>query len=113
MPPAQKPFIRFTHSKALRVKTLKVLDAIDEDATQDGLKEDLSALLVDLTEAGMQFFFLDPVAKLKMGFVVSQSSNLGVGSVLRIMGPLVRNIVSRMDKKQLRQVSRIMRQMME
>ena len=68
---------------------------------------------VDLTEAGMQFFFLDPVAKLKMGFVVNQSSNLGVGSVLRIMGPLVRNIVGRMDKKQLRQVSRIMRQMME
>ncbi len=113
MPPAEKPFLRFTHSKALRRRTLDVLDAIDEVPDPTPLREDLSALLSELTEAGMQFFFLDNVKKLKMGFVVTQSSNIGVASVLRIMAPTVRNIVGRMDKKQMKQVSKIMRGLME
>jgi hypothetical protein len=113
MPPAAKPFFRFTHSKALRVKTLKILDAIDKDTDPTPHRNDLADNISELTEAGMQYFFLGPMESLKMGFVVSQAANLGVISVLRIMGPTVRNIISRMDKKQLRQVSKIMRQMME
>lgn len=113
MASAEKPFIRFTHSKALRKRTLDVLDAIDEVPDPTPLREDLSALLSELTEAGMQFFFLDNVKKLKMGFVVTQSSNIGVASVLRIMAPTVRNIVGRMDKKQMKQVSKIMRGLMK
>ncbi len=112
MPHAPKPYFRFTHSKALRIRTLKVLDDIDADADPTPHQNALASLLSELTEAGMQFFFLDNVKKLKMGFVVTQSANLGVGSVLRIMAPTIRNIVGRMDKKQLKQVSTIMRQMM-
>lgn len=113
MPPAPKPYFKFTHSKALRTRTLAVLNDIDADTDPTPHRDALSENLSELTEAGMQFFFLDNVEKLKMGFVVTQSANLGVGSVLRIMTPIIRNIVGRMDKKQLKQVSKIMRQMME
>ncbi len=109
---AAKPFIRFTHTKALRTKTLKVLDAIDTDADPTPHRDTLSGVVGDLTDAGMRFFFLDTLATLKMGFVVEQAAGLGVNSVLRIMGPTVRNVIGRMDKKQLRQVSKAMRTMM-
>lgn len=112
MPTAAKPYIRFTHSKALRTKTLKILDAIDTDADPTGHREDLSTVITDLTNAGMHGYFLDTLHSLKMGFVVEQGAGLGINSVLRIMGPTIRNIVTRMDKKQLRQVSKAMRQMM-
>jgi len=109
---ATKPFFRFTHSKALRVKTLKVLDAIDEDDDPTEHREALCLVINELTDTGMHFFFLDPLASLKMGFVMDQAAGLGVSGVLRIMGPTIRNIVGRMDKKQLRQVSKLMREMM-
>lgn len=113
MPAAAKPYIRFTHSKALRTRTLKILDAIDTEADPTEYRDDLSAVIANLTDAGMHAYFLDTLHTLKMGFVVEQGAGLGVNSVLRIMGPTIRNIISRMDKKQLRQVSKAMRQMME
>lgn len=108
----EKPFLRFTHAKPLRVRTLKVLDAIDTSADPLPQREALGKLIVELSDAGLRFFFLEPVGKLKMGFVVNQTASLGIGSVMRVLGPTVRNIVGRMDAKQLRQVSGIMRQMM-
>jgi hypothetical protein len=112
MATSPKPYIRFTHSKALRKRTLKVLDAIDKDSDPTPHRGALSDLVVELTETGLQFFFLDIVGKLKMGIVVKQTANMGIGGVLRIMAPTIRNIVGRMDKRQLRQVSRYIRQMM-
>jgi len=109
---AEKPFLRFTHAKPLRVRTLKVLDAIDTDEDPLPQRDVLGKLIVELSDAGLHFFFLEPVGKLKMGFVVNQTASLGIGSVMRVLGPTVRNIVGRMDKQQLRQVSGIMRQMM-
>lgn len=113
MPPAPKPFYRFTHSKPLRVQTLKLLDAIDLEADPCVYRVVLADHIVELTSTGMTFFFLAPLAKLKMGILVNQSASLGVGSVVRVMGPILRNVIGRMDKKQLRQVSKIMREMME
>ncbi|MBI1318294.1 MAG: hypothetical protein GC168_04985 [Candidatus Hydrogenedens sp.] len=113
MPPADKPYYRFIHSKALRNRTLALLDAIDTDDDPTVHRNGLADHIVELTDAGMSYFFLEPLKKLKMSFVVNQSASLGIGSTLRIMGPVVRNIVGRMDKKQLRQLSKIMRKMME
>ncbi len=112
MPPAAKPFFRFTHAKPLRTRTLGILDAIDMDIDPCAHREALANLIVDLTGEGMNFFFLVPLTKLKMGMIINQSASLGVGSVVRIMGPILRNIIGRMDKKQLRHVSKIMREMM-
>ena len=109
---ADKPFLRFTHAKPLRVRTLQVLDAIDTDDDPLPHRDALGKLIVELSNAGLNFFFIESVGKLKMGFIVNQTASLGIGSVMRVLGPTVRNIVGRMDKKQLRQVSGIMRQMM-
>lgn len=113
MAAAPKPSIRFTHTKALRNKTLRILDAIDTEADPTPYREDLADNINELAEVGLRYFFLQPVAKLKMGFVVEQTANVGVHGSQRIMGPAIRNIVGRMNKKQLRQVSKIMRQMMD
>ena len=105
--------MRFTHSKALRKRTLRLLDRIDEDDDPTVHREDLSDLIGELTKTGMRFFFVDTVKKLKMGIVVDQTANLGVHGVLRVMSPTIRNIVGRMNKKQLRGLSKHMRAMMD
>ena len=113
MPSAAKPSLRFTHSKALRKRTLKLLDAIDEDDDPTVHREDIADHVCELTKTGMQFFFVETVKKLKMGLVVDQTAKLGVNGVLRVMTPTIRNIIGRMNKKQLRGLSKHMRGMME
>ena len=95
MPPTPKPYYKFTHSKPLRKKTLKILDAIDTDDDPTEHRTDLSDNIAELCDTGMKYFFLDPLAKLKMGFVVEQSAKLGVTSALRVMGPTVRQVIGR------------------
>jgi len=48
-----------------------------------------------------------------VGFVVEQSAHLGMGGVMRIMAPIIRNIIGRMDTHQLLTVCSHMRQLME
>lgn len=108
-----KPFIRFSHSKKLRVQTLKVLNAIDKAKDPRQYRESLAELVLDLTVAGMEHFFLESVRRLKMGFMMEQAASLGTTSVLAVISPLVRNLIGRMDAEQIREASRIIREKLD
>lgn len=113
MPKSEQPYIKFKYSKALRARVTRVLNRIDADDDPTEHREELCAMIEALMTAGMQFFFIGPMAVLKMGFVVDQAAALGVAGVQRIMGTTIRNIVARMNGDQLRKVSVIMRDMMD
>ena len=48
----------------------------------------------------------------KVGFVVQQSANLGVAGATRIMAPMIRNIIARLDRRQLLVVADYIRRLM-
>lgn len=115
LPPRKKRevhFFRFTLPDALGVKTKHVLAAIakDEDPGQHGTE--LSEIIIALMDAGLKFYFLDPMKRIKLNAVVFQGSALGLAGVLGIIAPMVRNVVAHLDDKQLREVARIMQEMM-
>ena len=68
--------------------------------------------MVELTNAGMDDYFLKPLRLTKVGFVVQQTANLGVAGATRIMAPMIRNIIGRLDKDQLLSISGYIRQLM-
>ena len=107
-----RPYIRFTYPEGLHRRTLKILDGIDDGEDPCAHRGALSDLINELMEAGVKDFFLVPLAKLDMGMIVNQSATLGANSVVRIMNPILRNIVGRLDARRLRMVSEIMRGMM-
>lgn len=108
-----KPFIRFSHSKKLRTQTLKVLNAIDKAKDPVKFREPLAELVIDLTVAGLEQFFLESVRRLKMGFMMEQMAGLGTTSVLAVMSPLVRNLIGRMTAEQIREASKIIREKLD
>jgi hypothetical protein len=55
-------------------------------------------LVVELTNSGMDYCFLKPLLLAKVGFVIQQSANLGVAGATRIMAPMIRNIIARLDQ---------------
>ena len=112
MPAAAKPSLRFFHSKELRQRTQTLLDAIDaaKDATPH--RAALAELVVDLSEAGLGYYYLEPLKLAKAGFVVEQSAALTVSGARRVLAPMTRTVIGRLDHKQLRVVGRFLRSLM-
>jgi hypothetical protein len=112
MPTSSKPSLRFFHSGALRTRTIRVLAALDraDDPTQH--VGALSGLVVDLTQAGLDYYFLRPLQQAKVGFVARQTAGLGMAGALRLISPITRSILAGMNAAQLRVIVRHIRQLM-
>ncbi len=109
---ASRPFLRFYHSAALRKKTLSLLDAIEQAPDATAHRDDLSNLVVELSNAGMDYFFVKQLKLAKPGFIIEQSANLGMAGVQQVMGSVIRKIIGRMDSAQLLSVCGSIRQLM-
>jgi hypothetical protein len=112
MPAPAKPSLRFFHSAALRARSNKVLSAIEKDEDPTRHSGALSSLVVDLTEAGLGYYFLKPLQEAKVGFVSRQTAGLGLAGALRMISPVVRGILAGANAAQLRVITRHMRQLM-
>jgi hypothetical protein len=107
------PFLRFYHSASLRSRTLAVLAKLEkaEDSTQH--RDALAGVIVELTDSGMDYYFLRPLKLAKVGFFTQQSASLGMSATTRMLASVIRNIVGRMDQPQLLTISGYIRQLME
>lgn len=109
---SSKPSLRFFHSSALRNRTTKVLAAIDSDQDATQHSGALSGLVVDLTKAGLDYYFLKPLERAKVGFVSRQTANLGMAGALRVMSPIIRSILGGANTTQLRAIAGHIRHLM-
>ena len=111
--PSPQPFLRFYHSKSLRAKTHAVLTTLEK--AEDGTKyrDALADIVVELTDSGMDYFFLRPLKLAEVGFFTQQSANLGMAATTAVLGGVIRNVIGRMDNPQLLTVCSYIRQLME
>jgi len=107
------PYLRFYHSKALRTRTLSVLDTLEtaEDATSQ--REALAEVVLELTETGLDYYFVKPVQAAKGGVLAEQTTKLGIGGILRLMAPVARRVIGGMNSVQLRSVTAHIRHLMQ
>lgn len=110
--PPSKPFLRFYHSAALRQKTLSVLRTLEQAQDAAAHRDDLAGIVVDLTNSGIDYYFMKPLELAKPGFIVQQAANLGLAGAQRVMGSVIRNIIGRMDRPQLLSVCGSIRRLM-
>ena len=107
-----EPFLRFYHSKALRAKTLAVLSSV-EQAKDLQHRDELADIVVELTNSGMDYYFLRPLKIANAGFFVEQSAKVGMAATTRVLASVICSIISRMDKPQLLTVCSYIRGLME
>jgi hypothetical protein len=107
-----KPFLRFHHSQQLRVKTLEVLESVENAEKPTDFAEHLIDIVLELTDSGMDQYFLQSLKATKANFLVQQSAALGLSGVQKVMGTVIRNIMGRMDDRQLLSVCGSIRQFM-
>lgn len=104
--------MRFYHSEALRARTLEVLDAIEKAPDATAHREALADILVELTHAGLDYYFLAPLKQAKTGLLVQQSARLGLAGAQQVMRSIIHQIIGHMDRVQLRSICGSVRQMM-
>ena len=111
--PSPQPFLRFYHSESLRAKTLAVLTALEKAKDSTKYRDALADIVVQLTDSGMEYYFLRPLKLAKAGFFVEQSANLGMAATTTVLASVIRNIIGGMDSPQLLTVCSYIRQLME
>jgi len=107
------PSLRFHHPESLRKKTLAVLTTIEKAKDGTPHRNALADLVVELTDAGMDYYFLRPLRLAEAGFLTEQSASLGMAATTRVLGSVIRGIIGRMDHPQLLVVCGHMRQLMK
>ena len=110
---AGKPFLRFYYSEVLRAKTLAVLSTVEKAKDKTEHRDALSGIVAELTDSGMEYYFLRPLKIAKSGFLTEQSARLGMSATTSVLGSVVRNIIGRMDAPQLLSVCSYIRQLMK
>ena len=111
--PSTQPSLRFYHSKSLRAKTLAVLATLEKAKDSKQHRDALADVIVELTDSGMEYYFLRPLKLAKAGFFTEQSANLGMGAATRVLASVIRNMIGRMDNPQLLFVCGYVRHLME
>lgn len=100
------------HSPALRKKTLAILASVEQADDPAAHRDELADLIVELTNHGMDYCFLQPLKLAKAGFIVEQSANIGMSGVQQVMASVIRQIIGRMGNPQLRSVCKSIRTLM-
>jgi hypothetical protein len=111
--PSREPFLRFYYSESLRAKTLAVLTTLEKAKDSMQHRATLANIVVELTDSGMDYFFLRALQHAKVGFFTQQSAKLGLSATTGVLGSVMRNIIGGMDAPQLLAVCSYIRQLMK
>lgn len=106
---AAEPSLRFHYSKALRKRSDAVLGALESAPEKDHHADAVADLVADLVEAGMDYYFLRPLAEAELGFIKEQSARLGISGAVKLINSVSRKFIVRMDSAQLLAVAAHMR----
>lgn len=90
-----------------------MLEALETEEDPTGQRAELAEVVLALTEAGLDYYFVKPVLAAKVGFMAEKSTRFGISSFLRVMGPVARRVIGGMNAQQLLTVSKHIRHLME
>lgn len=89
-----------------------MLEAVEDAEKATDHSDQLTELVLELTDCGMNQYFLQSLKATKASFVVQQSASIGLSGVQKVMGTVIRNIIARMDDRQLLSVCGSIRKFM-
>ncbi len=82
-----------------------VLSAIEESPDPEEHRADLADLVAELTESGMDFYYLRALRLAGSGYMAQQSARLGMSGAVKMISSVSRRFIMGMDKAQLLAVS--------
>ena len=88
----------------LNRQVIAVLEKVEREEDPTRSRDALATVVVALTHAGLESYFMEPLRLAKAGFLMEQSAALGMAGARQVMGSVISSIIVRMDAPQLRSV---------
>ena len=85
--------------KSCRPECVAVLAALEESPDPEEHRGDLADLVAELTESGMDFYYMRALRLAERGYVAQQSARLGMSGAVRMISTVSRQFIMRMDGK--------------
>ncbi len=107
-----KHFVFFDISEELYQR---VTDLIAELRAADDPRvyhKEVSQAVLDLVGVGFHFFFIDTLKTLKVGIVTQNTAKMGLKTLQRSMGIVIRRVVKSLNKEQFLKAAEVMENMM-
>ncbi|HOX19875.1 MAG TPA: hypothetical protein PLI70_03005 [Gemmatimonadales bacterium] len=82
-----------------------VLDALEAADDPEEHRGPLADLVADLTESGMDYYYMRALKLSGAGFVAQRSASVGISGAVRMISTVSRQFIMRMDGKQLRAIA--------
>lgn len=97
--PRDRVAFRITPELAERAQA--ALRAVREDPSDEYHVEGLVEVILELTERGMDFYYLEPLRRARAGTITTSAARLGIAAAGRGIPTIVRRVVSSLDEEQL------------
>lgn len=92
-------------SDELKSRALETVNELRERDTADKEAIDkLYNLIVELTESGLDFFFLEPLRRLRAGNMMMSMARMGIGSMLKGSKMVVHKVLKKLDDRSLKDI---------
>lgn len=86
----------------LKNRALATVNELRQRGTADKEAIDrLYSLIVELTEAGLDFFFLEPLRRLRAGNMMMSMARMGIGSMLKGSKMVIHKVLKKLDDRSL------------
>ena len=80
---------------------LAVLEALEAAENPEEHREALADLVADLTESGMDYYYLRALKLSNAGYMAQQSARMGIAGAVKMISSVNRRFIMRMDRKEL------------
>ena len=106
------PSLRFYLGADLYRRTDALLTLLEQDDKPVRLGADFAGLVNELTDAGLTYFFVEPLKQANAGCMAQKTAQLGMASVAKIARPIIRKLIGGLDDQQIRAVAAYVRRIL-
>jgi hypothetical protein len=89
----------------LRARIEEALAAIREDPADRARVEDLVEIVLELTDFGLDYYYLEPLRRAGLGAMGMVPARMGIATVGRGFPPIVRRVLLSLDEEQILEIA--------
>ncbi len=93
--------VAFCISSELMKRAEASVQSLRRDPEDPSHVKELVAVVLELTENGLDYYFLEPLRCARVGAMGMTTARLGIATAGRAISPLVRRVMSSLDEEQI------------
>ena len=104
-PADRADLVAFQIPPELMAEAQEALAAVREDPAHEPNVEALLGVVLELTDRGLDFYYLEPLRRARAGAMTTSAAKLGIAAAGRGIPPIIRRVISSLDEDQILEIA--------